>query len=162
MRTCAYCGSELNNRYCSFCELELMDRYILKDGERLKNDIPHFPEQRDIFKSTSELLQLETIELLCLLRHARNYRSEVYKLRIITHKANDQGGGLEEIEASSYGDYEEATKKVRVIENIIKDRVGYYPEKVTENFLSMYLERIEKSQRKKMRIKKAMPASTKK
>jgi len=155
MKTCAYCASELETNYCSFCEMELSERYILEGGKRLKNDIPHFPDQGDIFKSTKDLLKLETLELLCLLRHARNYRSEIYKLRILTHKAEEQGGDMAEIQATSYSDYEKATRKMWVIENIIKDRIGYYPKKVTENFLSIYLERIEQSQKKNMVMKKA-------
>jgi len=156
MRSCAYCGTELNTNYCSFCVMELTDRYILQDGKRLDNSIKNYPDQSGIFKNTPELLKLETIELLCLLRHARNYRSEVYKLRILTHKAEDQGGDMKQIEATSYGDYEDATRKVWVIENIIKERIGYYPQKVTENFLGMYLDRIEKSQNKKMAMKKVV------
>ena len=134
--------------------MDLSDKYILQGGKRLNNAIEYLPDQQGIFKRTKELLGLETIELLCLLRHARNHRSDVYKLRILTHKAEEQGNNMAEINAASYSDYEEATRKVWVIENIIKDRIGYYPKKVTENFLSMYLERIEKSQKKKMFIAK--------
>lgn len=156
MQTCAYCGSEVNQSYCSFCEMELTERYILHDGKRLSNEIPFYPEMQGIFKNTPELLKLETIELLCLLRHARNYRTDVYKMRILGHKAEEQGGNVEEIQMQSYSDYEEATRKMWVLENIIKDRIGYFPQKVTENFLGMYLERIEKSQQKKMIMKKAV------
>lgn len=162
MKTCAYCGSQIQDKYCSFCKMELTDKYILEDGKRLNNAIDFLPERQGIFKNTPELLQLETIELLCLLREARQYRSEVYKLRILTHRgkkqAIEEGKDLEsmnQIDNSSYDDYEEATRKVWVIENIIKDRIGYYPKKVTENFLSMYLERIERSQKKRMVMKKA-------
>lgn len=156
MKTCAYCGSEVNQSYCPFCEMELEERYILQSGKRLSNAIPFYPEMQGIFKNTPELLQLETIELLCLLRHARNYRTDVYKLRILGHKAESEGGDVEEIQMQSYSDYEKATRKMWVLENIIKDRIGYYPQKVTENFLAMYLERIEKSQKKKMIMRKAV------
>jgi len=156
LQTCAYCGSEVKNRYCSFCEMELMDRYILQNGERLSNSIDYYPDQQGIFQNTPELLQLETIELLCLLRHARNYRSEVYKLRLLGHQAEAAGGDVDDIKIQSYSDYEEATRKVWVIENIIKDRIGYYPQKVTENYLGMYLDRIVKAQKKKMTIKKTV------
>src|SRR5699024_6395742 len=107
-----------------------------------------------IFKNTPELLELETIELLCLLRHARDYRAEVYKLRLLSHQAEAQGGDMDQIKTQSYSDYEEATRKVWVLENIIKDRIGYYPQKVTDNFLSMYLDRIQQSGKKRMIIKK--------
>lgn len=82
MQTCAYCGTELVSVYCFFCEMELTDRYILQDGARLSNSIAHYPEKQGIFQNTPALLELETIELLGLLRHARDYRSEVYKLRL--------------------------------------------------------------------------------
>lgn len=150
METCAYCGTEVNERYCSFCEMELTERYILQDGKRLKNSIDHYPDMQRIFLSTPELLELETIELLCLLKHAREYRAQVYKLRLLTHEAEAQGGSVEEIQMQSYSDYADATRKAWVIENIIKDRIGYYPQKITDNFLSMYLERIERSQKKRM------------
>ena len=160
MQTCAYCGSKVEiNKYCSFCCMQLSDRYILKDGKRLSSSIDHFPEKQGIFKNTPELLELETIELLCLLRHAREYRAEVYKLRLLGHQAEEQGGDMDEIKVQSYSDYEEATRKVWVIENIIKDRIGYYPKKVTENFLAIYLDRIQKSEQKRMVIKKEIETS---
>jgi|SRR5699024_2971814 len=154
MQTCAYCGTKVNDKYCSFCDMLLTDRYILEDGQRLDTSISHYPEMQGIFKSTAELIQLETLELLCLLRHAREYRSRAYELRILTHQATAAGGDMEEIQASSYNDYEDATRKVWVIENIIADRIGYYPQKITEKFLAMYVDRIQKSQQKRMVIKK--------
>jgi hypothetical protein len=163
MKTCAYCGSGLDTNYCSFCELELTSRYILEDGKRLQNSIEFYPEKQGIFKNTPELLRLETIELLCLLREAREYRSDVYKLRILAHKGKAQAAerskdmkSMNSIDVMSYSDYEDATRKVWVLENIIKDRIGYFPKKVTEQFLSLYLHRIEQSQTKKMIIKKAV------
>src|SRR5699024_6819590 len=136
--------------------MELTDRYILQDGARLSNSIAHYPEKQGIFQNTPALLELETIELLGLLRHARDYRTEVYKLRLLGHQAEEQGGNMDDIKMQSYSDYENATRKVWVIENIIKDRVGYYPQKVTDNFLAMYLDRIQKSGQKRMTMKKAM------
>lgn len=144
--------------------MELSDKYILENGKRLNNSIEHYPEMPGIFKSTKELMQLETIELLCLLRHARNYRSEIYNVRILTHKGKKAAAGstdmetMNEIDITTYSDYEDATRKVWVIENILKDRVGYYPKKVTENFLGKYLERIEESQTKKMFMKRTVKA----
>jgi len=133
--------------------MELTNKYILENGNRLNNVIEYFPDLSGIFKSTKELLELETIELLCLLQHARQYRSDVYNLRINVHRARDLGANMDKFDATSFSDYEDATRKVWVIENIIKDRIGYYPKKVTENFLALYLERIEKSQKKKMMMK---------
>ena len=141
MKTCAYCGTELETNFCDYCDMELEERYILHDGKRIESLIEHFPEQEGIFKNTKELLQLKTIELLCLLQHARKYRAEVYNLRLLRHQAEKQQGmneAIEQIDKTSYSEYENATRKMWVIENIIKDRIGYYPQKITENFITLY------------------------
>ena len=97
------------------------------------------------------------------LHHARNYRSEIYNVRILTHKGKNKAvagssdmENMNEIDITTYSDYEDATRKVWVIENIIKERIGYFPPKVTEEFLSKYLYRIKKSQQKNMFINKAV------
>lgn len=154
MQTCAFCATEINKNYCSFCEMDLEDRYILNDGERMKNTINYIPDQSEMFKDTKELKEKETIELLFLLRFARQYRSDVYNLRINVHKAEGQGADMKEYDVTSYSDYEEATRKVWVIENIIKMRVGYFPQKIMDDFLDKYVERIEKSEKKVMKMRK--------
>lgn len=154
MKTCAFCASEINNNYCTFCEMELEDRFILNDGERMKNTINYIPDQPEMFKNTKELKKKETIELLFLLRFARQYRSDIYNLRINVHKAEGQGADMQDYDVTSYSDYEEATRKVWVIENIIKMRVGYFPQKIMDDFLDKYVERIEKSEKKVMKMRK--------
>lgn len=157
MKTCGLCGTPLNDLYCPYCEMELEERYIMQDGQRLKQskEFGGYPNSSKIFCKTEELMRLETIELLCLLREARKYRADSYKLRLLRHKAERQQGYVDEVsklEEFTYDEYANATRKVWVIENIIKDRLGYYPEKVTMNFLNMYLERMERSERKKMKL----------
>ncbi|MFG6150631.1 hypothetical protein [Halobacillus sp. B23F22_1] len=89
MKTCAYCGSEVEESYCFYCKMELEQRCILKNGNRLAHNIQQLPSEQDIFLSTKELMQRETIELLCLLKYARKYRSDVYNWRFLTNKANE-------------------------------------------------------------------------
>lgn len=166
MKTCGLCGTKLDNNYCSYCEMELKERYILKDGQRLRqgSDFMGYPDRSKIFSTTNELMQLETIELLCLLREARSYRAEAYKLRVLRHNAEKQEEFNEEvsrIDEFSYDEYSNATRKVWVIENIIKDRLGYFPQKVTMNFLNMYLERMEKSEQKIMKMEGQRSHATK-
>lgn len=161
MFTCAFCGSEVEEEYCAFCEMELTNKYIMKDGKRLNQaeKFLGYPNRSEVYKSTKELMKLETIHLLCLLREARSIRAEVYKLRLLRHQAEEQYGlneDVESLENVTYNEYESSTRKVWVIENIIKDRLGYFPEKVTNNFLNMYIERMEKSEQKKMYIKKSV------
>jgi hypothetical protein len=173
MNTCGFCASQINNNYCDFCQMELEDKHITKDGQRFDQSkrFLGYPDRQEIFKSTKELMKLETIHLLCLLREARAYRSDVYKLRYLAHQgkkqAITQGGSPEDLESmnrideSSYGDYEEATRKVWVIENIIKDRLGYFPKRINEKFLLIYLDRMEKSEQKNMRMEGQRSHATK-
>lgn len=137
--------------------MELDEKYITRNGNRINTSMDHHPPHSYIFKNTRELMELETIQLLYLLRVARKYRSEVYNLRVLRHKAEKQEGftnDVRKIEEYSWKEYENATKKVRVIENIIKIRKGYYPEFVTDRYLKTNLERIDNSQKNKMFIRK--------
>lgn len=159
MKTCGFCASEVKNKYCDFCEMELESKHIMIDGKRFDQakSFLGYPNRKDIHKSTPELMELETIDLLCLLREARSFRAEVYQLRLLRHRAEEQSGmnhDVKEIAETTYTEYEQATRKVWVIENIIKERLGYFPQKVTENFLNMYLDRMEKSEKKVMKIRK--------
>lgn len=169
MLTCAFCGSEIKNKFCAFCEMELQDRHIMRDGKRLNQaeKFLGYPSSSQIHQSTSDLMGMETITLLCLLREARSFRAEVYKLRLLRHKAEEETGfneDVEEIEEYTFTEYEQATRKVWVIENIIKDRLGYFPERVTMNFLNQYIERMKRSERnhKTMKIVQSINKKTKK
>src|SRR5699024_2645198 len=124
MKTCAFCGSEIELRYCDFCDMELEEKYILVNGERLAQykAFKGYPDQSLIFSSTKELMELETIDLLCLLREARSHRANVFNLRLLRHKAEEQEGYTEQVSdlaVKTYSEYEIATRKVWVIENII-------------------------------------------
>ena len=156
MKTCGYCGTDIQGDHCSFCELTLDDKHVLEGHKRVDHVIERTPDEAAIFLTTDELLTFETIDLLFLLKYARSYRSEVYHLRVISYKAEDRKSdqALEEIQQQSYEEYEKATRKVWIIENILKDRMGYYPVKVTEEFLQAYLYRIKQSQNKRMVLKK--------
>lgn len=157
MFTCGFCGIEIKESYCDFCEMELEKRYILENGQRLpqKEKFLGFPNENEVRKSTKELMQKETIDLFCLLPVARRLRSEVYKLRKIRHDAEKELGFTEQVqdlEEQTYDEYEYATRKVWVIENIIKDRLGYFPKRVTKNFINGYVDRMEDSEEKAMKI----------
>lgn len=160
MNTCAYCGSEVvmvtDRYYCDFCAMILSDQDVTKDCQRKDHTIEHMPFEYDFYKSTPELMQLKTIELLYLLKFARQTRSDLYNSRILGHKAGKDIKGAVEILDASFSEYEKATRKVWVLENIIKDRIGYYPQRISDEFLGTYLERIERSQVKKMIIKQSV------
>lgn len=76
MNTCALCGTELNKNFCSFCDMELQKRYIMKNGQRLNQSeqFKELPDKSLLFQGTRDLMMLETIDLMCLLREARSFR----------------------------------------------------------------------------------------
>src|SRR5699024_6689581 len=155
--TCGLCGSVLNDRYCDYCKMELGERYISKDGKRIEQSkmFLGYPSEIEVYSSTPELMKKETIELYCLLREARKMRADVYQLRKVRHDAEKEVGFNDDVkvlEEKTYAEYEDATRKVWVIENIIKDRLGYYPKRISNNFLNVHLGRIEESEEKKMQI----------
>lgn len=157
MNTCGFCGTPLEGVYCCYCEMDLQEKHIVTNGQRMRqgSEFQGYPSRTKIYLSTLELMQLETIELLCLLREARAVRAEAYKLRSLRHQAEKKMGFNDEVrqlEEATYKQYADSTKKVWVIENIIKDRLGYYPEKVTDNFLNVYLDRMIKSEKKPMKM----------
>ncbi|MDO7285917.1 hypothetical protein Q5W88_21675 [Shouchella clausii] len=159
MITCPYCGTELLdqqvNYYCSFCEMAIPSASIQYNHEReqIFNDFDlcqdEFMLDLYINKRTEELLQLSTYELLYVLRHLRAQRSEIYK-SLHTFK-NAQVTEYTE-EAGKL--YEESTKRMFVVENILRQRLGYVPSRVTENFLSKYKEMILKDKGTAMVIRK--------
>ncbi|NPC90841.1 hypothetical protein HOO54_01235 [Bacillus sp. WMMC1349] len=156
MKTCTYCGTELASNYCSYCEMALKLDDISENGQRKKHSLSYEPDPADIFKSTLELLKSKTIELIYLLRYARKYRSNVYNSRLNIHRAEQAGQSdkqLNQFHQESYKEYEKATRKVWVIENIIADRIGYIPEQINDKFLSAYVNKIEQKQGKIMLMK---------
>jgi len=159
VHTCGLCGTELKENYCSYCKMKLEKEYISKNGKRLGHyeNFKHLPAEHLVHSSTKELMELSTIDLLCLLRVARKDRAFIYNLRKLRHDAEKEKGLTDdviEIDKMTYEEYENATRKVWVIENIIKSRIGYFPLRVTDNFISMFLERMQKSEMKDMVIKK--------
>ena len=93
-------------------------------------------------KTTPEIMILSTFELLYLLKMIRKERSEVYHQISVYHRANQAGiNDLQEDEKETGRDYMYYTKKAFVVENIIRTRLGYVPERITENFLFRYLKR---------------------
>jgi len=161
MNTCGFCATELQENYCSFCEMQLLDQHVMNDGKRLNQaeQFKHLPDPEEIFATTTELMQKETIELLCLLKEARKIRADVYQLRLLRHQAEEETGLNEDvrgIEKQTYHEYDNATRKVWVIENIIKKRLGYFPKRLTNNFLNVYMQRMEESEQKPMTMRRSI------
>jgi hypothetical protein len=89
---------------------------------------------------------LSTFDLLNLLKLIRAERSSIYHQMNVFHKAGKelQTDEYKGVEKEIGRDYLYLTKKMFVVENIIRSRLGYVPNRITENYLVRYLENIKK------------------
>jgi hypothetical protein len=162
MKTCAYCGSSVqsidDNYSCSFCSMTLNDQDVKENGKR-KDLLPNsLPVLSDLNKSTLELMRISIIELLTLLKLARRERADIYKQRYVLIQAIKEGATeFSETEAYAFSEYEKITRKCFVLENIIRERMGYFPSKLTESYIQNLAARIEESAQKDMVIQQPKP-----
>lgn len=133
--------------------MKLKDDDVQENGKR-KNHLPASqPFLSDLNKSTPELMRFSTVELLFLLKFARKERADIYKLRYIFIQAMKEGANeFTEAEEYTFTEYEKATRKCFVLENLIRERLGYYPAKLTDSYIQTFAARMEESAKKDMVI----------
>ncbi|MGZ9869586.1 hypothetical protein ACU3L3_14300 [Priestia endophytica] len=159
--TCPYCGSNLERvsetqYYCEFCVMNVAAEIVQKDGERLPvRKVTEFVLDAYTNKTTPELMILSTFELLYLLHAIRKERSSMYKLFHTFRKAGEETGeDFKEPEQESIQEYENITKKMYVVENIIEQRLGYIPNRITPRALENYKQNVLKGKKGPMGIRK--------
>ena len=145
MKTCPYCGSKIEKinqdyYYCDFCSMKLDERIVKENHERLDVRFRDFAFASYIDKTTPEIMTLSTFELLYLLKMIRKERNDMYHYMHVFRRAGEESNEFIEAEKESGGDYLYFTKKAFVVENIIRTRLGYVPERITENYLVNYLQ----------------------
>jgi hypothetical protein len=131
---------------------------VQENGKR-KNLLPSSqPSLSDLNKSTPELMRFSTVELLCLLKLARKERADIYRQRYIFIRAMNEGADeFTEAEEYTFSEYEKATRKCFVLENLVRERIGYYPAKLTESYIQTLAARMEESSKKDMIIQQPKP-----
>ncbi|APT51540.1 MULTISPECIES: hypothetical protein [Bacillus] len=133
--TCPYCGTKLNIEtdffFCDFCDMNLPLDQIQKDGERIQI-INREINSAYLNMTTPELMTFSTWELILLLKEARKTRAFFFEPNT---RKNTQKGEDEQFKLS--------TKKMYVIENILKIRLGYIPANLNQSFLNRYNKNIE-------------------
>ncbi|MGG3800849.1 hypothetical protein [Metabacillus fastidiosus] len=128
MICCSYCETENKEdlEQCSFCGVELRSqRPKLKDFVYL--ELCERPFQ--------ELALFHTYDLLVLLRMVRAERTKAYDLMRTVQKAPE---GVEiDLESLKYGEseYRRYTARMKLIEGILMDRMGYKPKRVDDKLL---------------------------
>lgn len=133
---CSYCGTEgLEDSCCSFCGVSLnIKRPKLKE----------FVVLEDVEKSFNELASFHTYDLLVLLRLVRKERTKAYDLMLTLKKAGKSPQIDQAMVSYSEEQYGLYTKRMKVIEGILIDRMGYKPQRVDDKLLAKLAERLRK------------------
>lgn len=165
MKTCGYCGNRVTrvddvHFHCTFCEMSISMNNITENEERKAIFFRDFAFVDWIKRSTPELMTMHTVELLLLLREVRKARSDQFgTLHLFNQVDEEQGEEITEAKSYQGNEYEYVTRKAWIIENILRDRLGYVPERMSQSFL---IKQIEQAKRKPkaMRIRKVPKKSS--
>lgn len=169
MITCKYCGTELkfigekeNERYfeCDFCEQHFTLDETSSDRKR-KMSVPQYIDA-DINLPISEFFKRDTITLFFSLKETRKYWYSVknllenlkvhYKDGEIPQAPEDENEKFKKELNALKNEYTRLTKQKFVIENILLERAGFIPEKITDDFLNTICDSGEVASSKPMYI----------
>src|SRR4051812_5442179 len=123
--------------------MQLDARIVKENHERLDVRFRDYAMTSQIEMTTPEIMTLSTFELLYLLKLIRKDRHDVYHYMHVFRRACEESNDFKEAEKDSGREYFYFTKKAFVVENIIRTRLGYVPERITESYLVKYLQNIE-------------------
>src|SRR5699024_11421977 len=105
--------------------------------------------QKDAFIYINELSKYNIYDLMLLLRYLREQRSTTYKTMQIVRKAPNEVKTIRNDydELNEYGQefYREATARKNIIDQILIDRMGYYPKRVDNKLLDALESKIERN-----------------
>ncbi|MGH0417770.1 hypothetical protein [Bacillus cereus] len=164
---CPYCATSIQvdkngvvQEICEFCGGHMREQQtgmlqICQNGERFE----FTKMQQHIFlehinQNVGELKQYHTYDLYLLLKEVRDARSQTYYGLQLLNKASKTEKKLQVTANETGGEYEYYTRKAWVIENILLERQGFFPDKITARVLQYMEEQIQKSRKKTMKISK--------
>lgn len=128
MMKCLYCDSENNSidQACSVCGAPLYTK---------RPQLKEYVSLEDSALSFQELQHFHTYDLLILLRLVREERSKSYNLMRTVQKAPE---GIEidkSIIEFGESEYRLYTARMKLIEGLLVDRMGYKPKRVDDKLL---------------------------
>jgi hypothetical protein len=133
---CSYCGSEnsVDKEKCDFCDA-LLKKQRPKMREFVYLDQVELPfDQLSIF---------HTYDLLVLLRLVREERSKSYNLMRTVQKAPEEVAVDSDTLVFAESEYRRYTARMKVIEGILIDRMGYKPKRVDDKLLESLRKKVE-------------------
>ena len=141
---CSYCGQENSqvddyaSAACTFCEAPLN-----VNRPKLRNHL--FLDQCEL--PFGELSLFHTYDLLILLRLVREERSTCYKLMRSVQKAPESVLVDSDTLTFSESEYRRYTARMKVIEGILIDRMGYKPKRIDNKLLISLKTKIEREKK---------------
>ncbi|WP_310143978.1 hypothetical protein [Paenibacillus amylolyticus] len=132
--------------------MSIIAEEVQKNGQR--KQIPFLLNSvtiSDVDDNTMQLMQRSTNDLIVMLRLVRGKRTDFYNYLRILNKV--EGDDFQEQAKLTGKDYEYWTRKAWVIENILRDRTGFFPERITDEYLSELVVKADKINGKFMRIR---------
>ncbi|QVY63978.1 hypothetical protein [Cytobacillus gottheilii] len=179
MITCPYCATSLrimdagpfkDHAECTFCQVllgpESEHGMYAQNGARM----PHIKQKpmitiADAEKPLYELKKLHTIDLILCLKEARLKRADLYNLVRTFNVAVDglKSDSSKDSEVQQYSqvadeqgkEYEYWTRKCWCIENLLIERLGYFPQKINDLLYSKFITNKERSINKAMKISRS-------
>lgn len=137
MMKCQYCKTENaeHQTHCTFCAADLLSaRPTIREI-----DIT------DVLKTLQEKRQYHTFNLIEMLQIARKERSDAYNMLRIVLKAGNEVEVDKELKNSVEEQYRLFTAHVNVLQELLIDRIGYYPKRIDEKLLERYLSKCQKN-----------------
>lgn len=133
---CLYCDSENNSidQACSVCGAPLYTK---------RPQLKEYVSLEDSALSFQELQRFHTYDLLILLRLVREERSKSYNLMRTVQKAPE---GIEidkSIIEFGESEYRLYTARMKLIEGLLVDRMGYKPKRVDDKLLTALKHRMD-------------------
>lgn len=135
---CTYCKTETkNHKTCDFCKADLTAK---------RPEIDPYLDDSTANYTQPQLQQMHTYDLILVLSHIRAERTNMYKTMQNVRKAPEQAKTNNYDELNEYGQqlYRELTAQKNVIEQILIDRMGYYPQRVDKKLLGALKHKIER------------------
>ncbi|MED4292785.1 hypothetical protein [Priestia megaterium] len=136
MMKCSYCDSENNSRdeVCSVCGAPL---------HKKRPQLKEYVSLQDSTLSFQELERFHTYDLLILLRLIREERSKSYNLMRSVQKAPEEAEIDKSVIEFGESEYRLYTVRMKLIEGLLIDRMGYKPKRVDDKLLAALKYRME-------------------
>lgn len=133
---CVYCKTKLeteNQICCTFCGADL--------NSLNRPQIKEYVDVTDVLKPLKEKMTYHTYNLLEMLKIARKERTDAYNMLRIVLKSENEREDVKveyEVKAGVESQYRLFTAHVNMIQEILIDRIGYYPSRVDNKLLDKY------------------------